>query len=65
MKRSELKNYIKETILNKLDEASVEEAVNIDLNDPNSADKAAKVQKQNPDTDVNLVDMSESVKKKG
>ena len=65
MKRSELKQYIRETILNKLDEASVAEDINIDSNDPDAVKKAADAQAEDPDADVNVVDMSESTKKKG
>jgi len=60
MKRSELKNYIRETILNKLDEA---EEIPIDTTDKDESDieRDIKAIKSTGDTPV----VAESDKKKG
>ena len=54
MKRSELRNYIRETILNKLDEAATQDDVQ------NQKDYNAELEKT-----AELTDIEESVKKKG
>ena len=62
MKRSELKNYIRETILNKLDEASVTVTPGSSAEDVKAAIKGVK----DSGEDLDSVDtVAESSKKKG